>query len=154
MYFIRLVHTVFKYINTHKHRQSYNIQIILELHKRGGVIEAGFIQKQRQRSSPLFGRQKWSNSLPHHRMIGRNGWIEKWPLGGMNSSEQLDDLPTQTTQNHHPPKMDVLSKTFLHIILAATNSSTVHPPSSSDDLCLLFCMNPSSMGGVLCVTYV
>ena len=37
----------------------------------------------------------------------------------MDASEQLDDPPVHTIPNHHPLKMDVLPKTFLHIILAA-----------------------------------
>ena len=32
---------------------------------------------------------------------------------------KMDDLPVNTTPNHHPHKMDVLPKTFLQIILAA-----------------------------------
>ena len=31
----------------------------------------------------------------------------------------MDDLPVHTTPNHHPPKMEVLPKTFLQNILAA-----------------------------------
>ena len=33
--------------------------------------------------------------------------------------ETMDDLPVHTTPNHHPPKLDVLPKTILQIILAA-----------------------------------
>ena len=33
--------------------------------------------------------------------------------------ERMDDQQAHTTLNHHPPKMDVLQKTFLQIILAA-----------------------------------
>ena len=31
----------------------------------------------------------------------------------------MDDLPVHTTSNLHPPKMEVLPKNFLQIILAA-----------------------------------
>ena len=48
------------------------------------------------------------------RMIGRNGLIEKFTFGGMDASEQLDDIPVHTTPNHHPPKMDVLPKLFFN----------------------------------------
>ena len=49
------------------------------------------------------------------------------------------------TPNHHSPKLDVLPKTCLQIILAAKwllvqHSSTVRTPSNCDDLCLLFCL--------------
>ena len=37
----------------------------------------------------------------------------------MDALEKLDDLPVHTTPNLHPPKMDVIPKTFLQIILAA-----------------------------------
>ena len=52
-------------------------------------------------------------------------WMNrKWTLGGMDASERLDDLPVHTmhaqcTPYHHPQKMDVLSKTFFKIFLAA-----------------------------------
>ena len=61
----------------------------------------------------------------------------------MDALEQLDDLPVYTIPNQHPPKMDVLPKTFLHSSLR--HSFQVHPQNSSDDLFLLFFMNPSSM---------
>ena len=68
----------------------------------------------------------------------------EWMLGKMN------ELPAYITPNHHPPKMDAFPKTFYQIILAAKwqlqHSST--SPNSSDDLCLLFCINPSSMPNV------
>ena len=91
-------------------------QFLLSYVVRGKVdsIDEGFIQKQR--SALLFGGQNWFNSLPQYRfcarMIWRNGhgWIEKWTLGGMDASEQLDDLPVHTTPNHHPPKVDVFPK--------------------------------------------
>ena len=59
----------------------------------------------------------------------------------------MDDLPVHTTPNHHPPKMDVLPKKFRQIILAATvyGQCGITAPNSSDDFCLLFCINPSSV---------
>ena len=81
------------------------------------------IQKQRQRSSLLFGGQNWFSSLPNRfsaRMIWRNGWIEKWTLRGMDVSEQLDYTPFSLHHTKpHPPKMDVHTNFFLQIILAA-----------------------------------
>ena len=54
----------------------------------------------------------------------------------------MDDHPVHTTPNHHPSKMDVFSKTFLHIILASIWFVRYlrSPPTNSDDLCLLFCL--------------
>ena len=78
-------------------------------------------------SSLLFGGQYWFNSLPHYRfsarMISRNVWIEKLTLGRMDALEQLDDLPVYTIPNQHPPKMDVLPKTFLHSSLRHSSTS-------------------------------
>ena len=34
---------------------------------------------------------------------------------------KMNDHPIHTSPNHHPPKLDVLPKTFLQIILAAIN---------------------------------
>ena len=47
------------------------------------------------------------------RATWRNGRFEKLMLW------TCDDLPVHTTPNHHPPKLDVLQKKFLSIILAA-----------------------------------
>ena len=44
-----------------------------------------------------------------------NRRTETW----QNGCFRLDDHPVHTTTNHHPPKISVLSKTFLYIILAA-----------------------------------
>ena len=52
---------------------------------------------------------------------------------------KMDDLLVHTTPNHHPPKMDILPKTFRPIILAS--KQLVWPPKSSDDLYLLYCLN-------------
>ena len=51
--------------------------------------------------------------------------------------EQIDDHPVHPPPNHHPPKMDVLPKTFLQSILTAKWLVGV---SGSDDLCFLFCL--------------
>ena len=56
---------------------------------------------------------------------------------------KMDDLPVHATPNNHPSK-----NTFLWIILAATclvRSIQVRPQNSRDDLCLFFCLYPSSM---------
>ena len=83
-----------------------------------GCIEERFM-KRKQRSSLLFGWQDWFNSLPHYRFIARmmwrNGLKEKWTLGGTDASEN----GRSSSSHHHPPKMDVLPKTVLQIILAA-----------------------------------
>ena len=63
----------------------------------------------------------------------------------------VDDHRVHITPNHQPPKMDVLLKTILHIILVAkkaivafmydfSSDILVRLPNSSDDLCLLFCL--------------
>ena len=52
-----------------------------------------------------LARKKW---MDRKRDTWRNGCFGK-----------MDDLPVPTTTNHHPPKMDVLSKIFLQIFLAA-----------------------------------
>ena len=46
-----------------------------------------------------------------------------------------------------PYQLDVLAKTFVPIILAAKwlCSIQVRPLTNSNDLCFLFCLNPSSM---------
>ena len=54
----------------------------------------------------------------------------------------MDGHLVHTTTNHYPPKMDILPKDFLQIILhvkwLVRNSSTL--PNSSYDHCLLFCL--------------
>ena len=111
---------------------------ILHLWSAASAIGEDFIWMQRQRSSLLFGGQNWFISLPHYRfrarMIWRNGWLEKWTLGGMDTLEQLSDLPVHTPPNHHDLKMDVLPKTFLQIILAANwliRYSNMSPPKAA-----------------------
>ena len=47
---------------------------------------------------------------------GINRRTDAWQYGGLR---KMDDHLVHTTPNHHPPKMDVLPKTFLQIILAA-----------------------------------
>ena len=56
---------------------------------------------------------------------------------------KMDDLPVHNTPNHQPLNMDVLTKTSLP--LNGQCSHQVRPPNSSDDICLLFCLYPSSM---------
>ena len=50
---------------------------------------------------------------------------------------------------YHPNKMDVLPKTFLKIIHATNGycGIQIRPSSSSDDLCIRFCIYPSSTFG-------
>ncbi len=74
----------------------------------------------------------------------------------MDALKKMDDHQVHATPNHHPTKMDVLPKTFLQINLAAKYEKLfavfkywTYPPTSSDDLCLLFCIFPSSMCWVL-----
>ena len=63
--------------------------------------------------------------------------------------EKINDHPVHTIPNHRPTKMDVLLQTFLHIILTAKwlvrHTVQVSPPTSSDDLCILFSIYPSSI---------
>ena len=78
--------------------------------------------------------------------IGRNGWIEKWTLGGTDASETWMIFQFTTTPNQDPPKMDVLPKLFSSNCPDCYMACAVYvPQQSSDDLCLLFCINPSSM---------
>ena len=74
----------------------------------------------------------------------------EWILGRKDVLEKLDDLPVHTKPNNYCPKMDVivLPKNFLLIILAAKCLVVIQarPPNSSGDICLLFYINPSSMG--------
>ena len=54
---------------------------------------------------------------------------------------------TPHTSNHHHTKNDVFPKTFLQIILAVkwlVRHIQLLPSTSSDDLCLFFCIYPSS----------
>ena len=47
----------------------------------------------------------------------------------MDALKKMDDHPVQALPIHHPTKMDVLPKTFIQIILAATvNGIQVRPP--------------------------
>ena len=51
--------------------------------------------------------------------------------------EKLVDQLVHTTPSHHPPKMDVLAKTFLQFICAPkwlVQHSRTSPPNSSNDL--------------------
>ena len=61
--------------------------------------------------------------------------------------EKMAIHPVHTTPNHRPSKMDVLPKNSVQIIIAVTSS--IRPPSNSDDLGLLVCIYPSSMAEML-----
>ena len=105
-------------------------------------------QKRRQRSSLLFGGNSSFNSMPHYRFEHQddlnkrmNRRMYAWQNGCFR---KINDHLVHTTPNQHPSKIDVLSKSFLQVILAAKwlvrHSSTVHSANSSDDLFLLFCL--------------
>ena len=90
-------------------------------------------QMSRQMSSLLFGGRNALNSMPHYghqhqddlkKRINRRA--DAWQNG---CNRKMDDHLVHTTTNHHPPKMDVLPKTFLQIILAA--NWPVWPSSTS-----------------------
>ena len=56
---------------------------------------------------------------------------------------QMDDHPVHTIPNRHPTKSDFSIQDLFQIILAAKcHGIQVHPPTNSDDLCLLFCLYP------------
>ena len=76
-------------------------------------------------------------------MNWRTRWIEERTLSRMNASEKWMIIwITPPTPNHHPPKMDVLPKTFLPNTLAAKwiVLVQVRPPKKQRRLCLLFCL--------------
>ena len=73
------------------------------------------IQKRRQRSSLLLGGQNWFNSLPRYLFCTMTIWRI-----GCNSANKMG--MNSSFYSHNPG-----SKKFC-------------PPSSSDDLCLLFCI--------------
>ena len=69
----------------------------------------------------------------------------------------MDDPLVHTIPNQNPTKMDVLPKCFVQIILAAKYCTVasaacipVRPPTNSENLCVLFCLYPSSMLTVYC----
>ena len=113
--------------------------------------EEGYTQKRRQRLSLLVKGQCWFNFLSHYSYIlhqydlkkrmnritatWRNGCLKKWSSGSNHTK------PT-------PTKMDVCPKICHQIFLAAKwlvrhSCKIVHAPTSSDDLCLPFCMYPA-----------
>ena len=55
---------------------------------------------------------------------------------------KIDYHPVHTTTNQNPPKMDVVTETFLGILLVAMwiVRHFARPSDSSDDLCFLFCL--------------
>ena len=70
---------------------------------------------------------------------------------GNGCTGKMDDHSVYTTPNHHPTKMDGLPKTFAQIILAAKwllwhSNMSPRAPTNSEDICLPFCLYPSSMG--------
>ena len=88
-----------------------------------------------------LARKKWMN---RKRNTWRNGCFGK-----------MDDLPVPTTTNHHPPKMDVLSKIFLQIFLAAkwlVQHSSTSPKQQQRPLPSLL-SNSSSMSCQYCTLY-
>ena len=114
----------------------------------GIIMKEGSILKRRQRSSLLFGGQNLFTALAllHQddmkkrmnctRIIWRNGWIAPgW-------YEETDEL--------HQDDMKKTDEFILFVVLVQNSQrgdelNTFCPPNSSDDLCLLFCLNPSSM---------
>ena len=55
---------------------------------------------------------------------------------------KINDLPVHISPNHHPPKMNVLSKKLFFKSSLPLNgycSIQFRPPTSSDDLCLPLC---------------
>ena len=66
--------------------------------------------------------------------------LEKWML--------IRFTQYQTTTLY--TKMDVFPKPFVRIILAPkwlVWHSSIRPPVNGDDLCHIFCLDPTSMGG-------
>ena len=55
---------------------------------------------------------------------------------------KIDDHSVHITLNCHPPKMDILPKTFLKSSLPLNGQCDiqVHPQTSREDLCLPFCI--------------
>ena len=86
--------------------------------------------------------EKWK---PGARMIWRNGWIVKWTLGGMDALEKW--MIFQFTPHHTKPPLSqngCSSKNFSsnHPCCEIASAAFMFvPPNSSDDLCLLFCIN-------------
>ena len=70
--------------------------------------------RQKRRPSLLFGGRNSFNSMPNQDDLKKsmNGRFEKWVLQKIGWSGSI-------TPSHHPPKMDVLLKNLLQIILAA-----------------------------------
>ena len=81
------------------------------------------------------------DSIPCRASYFAPGWFGEIRVDERTHGK-MDDHPVYTTPNHRPPKMDVLVKAFLKIILAAKrlvwHSSTCR--NSIDDLCLLLCL--------------
>ena len=109
-------------------------------------MEEGKRQKRRQRLSLLLEDGMNSISLPNQDDLKKrmNRITATWQNGCF---KKMDDHPVHTIPNHRPSKMDVLPKNSVQIIIAVTSS--IRPPSNSDDLGLLVCIYPSSMAEML-----
>ena len=84
-----------------------------------GSIEEGWRQKQRQRSSPLFGFVQYFAVLTD---LPRSIWKKR-----LNSSYSSQSTEAKQLARHRNKK--------------------ICPPDRRDDLCLCFCLHPSSMLG-------
>ena len=74
------------------------------------------VQKRRQRSLLNFGGRNSFNYMPQDEIKkGMTRRTDAWQNGCFR--KMVDHL-VRTPPNHHPPKMDFNSKTFLQIILA------------------------------------
>ena len=115
------------------------------------------MQKRRQRSSLLLGEAELIQFLAALAILHQYGLMKRRNRRMDALKNGWSGYPVHTTPNQHPAKIDVLQKTCLQITLAAKLSvqhSSVHPQTSSDGLCLLFCIYPSSMADKLQVLYV
>ena len=110
--------TATRWSDPRAHKSPGSAATLLYIGTWGPTTEEGFIQKRRQRSSMLFGGQNLINSLLRHAiwMIWSKEWIP--PI--------LQIVLVQNSQRGKELKQ-------------------LCPPNSSDDLCLLFCINRSSL---------
>ena len=125
----------------HKNHLFYTIMVIYYCYWYLGVFWPCTRRRKNRQKVKVVAAVWVRNSLnfiQYHRFSTRMVWWkggkEERTLGRMDASEKYGYRLVHTTPNCHPPKMDVLLKTFLQIIHAAS------PPNSSDDLCLLFCL--------------
>ena len=113
---------------------------LTDAHKK--VIEEGLIQRRRQRSSLLFGGLNFYQFLAalavYTRMILRKGWIA---LGWYKEKDELNPDEVKKRMN----SLYSLKSVLVQNSWRGKELNTVCPPNiSNDDLCLLFCINPSS----------